>query len=488
VIRREANRDESLPTAIGDKYFAEALEFCAARNRHPSKPDPDSRKENSRWGAGYGQEGRIVLRNATLFDGERFIDSPVDVAFSKGLIESVKKADEHSTVSDAVEYNMHGRYVTPGLVDMHSHHLAIPWPIFQMTGDAAEVSPQTLAVTSMVRIIDGLKAYDLAAKIIASGGVTSSLIIPGSSNLIGGEGTVVKNALYSGPNAEPVVEDMLLERGLPQEERRRYMKMALGENPKGTWGYSRLGNAWHLREHLQKGREIMIKQDDYCASVEATGPLSSDAKAKFIAAKGKFPFDLEMESIVSLLRGQVLLQNHNYEPEDLETMLRISKEFGYKVAGFHHATEAWQVPGMLKDQEPNITIATFAEFSLYKHESYSPSLYAGHILDKSGVKVAYKSDHVASFTNAKYLLSQAAVAHAFHLSSDKALQAVTSVPAAAIDQDHRVGYCRVGYDADVVVWDDHPLSRGATPLQVFIDGISQLNETAVCRNHGNFMD
>lgn len=484
VVSRETREDGGPFNVSGDKYFEDAVAQCAARNALPPKPDPASRKANSRWGTGYGQEGRVVLKNATLFDGETFIDHAVDITFHKGLIEAVVKSGEGESAADAVKYDLHGRYVTPGLVDMHSHHLVVAWPRTDMPDDAAETTKKHEGLVPMVRIIDGLKPHDKAAAIIASGGVTTSLVIPGSSNIVNGEGTVVKNMLYSGPDGEPVVEDLLLERGIPQAERRRYMKMAFGENPKNVWGYSRLGVAWELRALLQKAKDLIAKQDDYCAGVEAAGSLSADAKTKFVAEKGKFPFELDLESMASLLRGQVLLQNHNYEPQDMEAMLRISKEFGFRVAGFHHALEAWQVPHMLKDHDPNITIATFAEFSLYKHEAYSPSLYAGYILDKNGVKVAYKSDHVDSFTSAKYLLSQAAVGHAFHLPTDKALQAVTSIPAAAIDQDHRVGYCRVGYDADIAVWDSHPLSRGATALQVFIDGIPQFNETQVAKSTG----
>ena len=118
----------------------------------------------------------------------------------------------------------------------------------------------------------------------------------------------------------------------------------------------------------------------------------------------------------------------------------------------------------------NITIATFQDFAFYKHEAYNPSLHAGKILAEHGVPVAYKSDHGEEATNAKYLLFQAAGAHSFGLPADLALQAVTSVPARSMQQDHRIGHAKPGYDADLVVWDAHPLSVGATPVSVFIDG------------------
>lgn len=127
----------------------------------------------------------------------------------------------------------------------------------------------------------------------------------------------------------------------------------------------------------------------------------------------------------------------------------------------------------------NITVATFAEFGLYKQEAYAANLWAGKILSDHDVPVAYKSDHTGEAMSAQYLLLQAAVAHSFGLPEDKALQSVTSVPAKAIDMDDRLGYARPGYDADLVVWDSHPLSVGATPKQVYIDGIATLDPLQV---------
>lgn len=127
----------------------------------------------------------------------------------------------------------------------------------------------------------------------------------------------------------------------------------------------------------------------------------------------------------------------------------------------------------------NLTIATFAEFALYKKEAYAASLSAGKILNDHDIPVAYKSDHAQEDTSSKYLLLQSAVGHSFGLPADKALQAVTSVPAASLEIDDRVGYVRAGYDADIVVWDSHPLSVGATPRQVFIDGVATLGPAKV---------
>ncbi|KAF5012422.1 hypothetical protein F66182_15263, partial [Fusarium sp. NRRL 66182] len=151
-------------------------------------------------------------------------------------------------------------------------------------------------------------------------------------------------------------------------------------------------------------------------------------------------------------------------------------EFGFHIQAFHHALSAWKVPELIKSSGQNITVATFAEFSLYKVEGYEGNLQAGKILAEHGVPLAFKSDHVEPNTNAKYLLTQAATAHAFGLPEILALQSVTSVPASSLELDHRIGYTKPGYDADLVVWNAHPLSAGASPLQVYIDGRPTLEE------------
>ena len=476
--------DLASETARSLLHFDEAVEQCAALQNVIARSQSKTREENPRWNSKNGQQQRVVLRNAKLFDGEAWSSSKVDITFSKGIVESITDSIEGLQVADAVEHDLQGRFVSPGLVDMHSHHMAGLWPMTEATSDGNEINDNTKEITSMMRVLDALKAYDQATTLICSGGVTTSLIIPGSANIIGGEGAAVKNMLYSGVNGEPVVEEVLLEHGLPAEQRRRYMKMAFGENPTRLWHHTRMGVAWDLRSHLQKAKDVKESQDDYCSVLAKSGEWEDSKRHAWIESRGKYPSNLELESTVALLRGQIILQNHNYEPEDMETMLRISHEFGYRVWGFHHATEAWQVPEMLKSLGDNVTIATFAEFSGYKWEAYSPNLYAGKILNDHGVPVAYKSDHSIELTNAKYLLSQAAVAHAFALPEDKALQAVTSVPAKAIDQHHRVGYCRPGYDADIVVWNYHPLSIGATPVQVFVDGVPQLDQEKVEESMG----
>ncbi|OGM48614.1 hypothetical protein ABOM_001970 [Aspergillus bombycis] len=459
--------------------FNEGINRCyEAQSRSHNRVASETRL-NNRWNPTSGQKGDIVIQNATLFDGESTRHGRFDIHFSSGVVRSVSPTHlDHPILQGARIVNAHGKFITPGLVDMHSHHLLLPFPQLPATSDVNE-RPLLGPITPFVRAIDGFKPYDPAIKIIASGGVTSSLVLPGSANIIGGEAYMVKNLPLSGAAGEPVVEELLLEYGLPESNRQRYLKMACGENPKGVYGNTRLGLTWLLRKRLEEAQELYDRQTTWCRAALDIQE-SSFAKAHhvktFIRNHGTRPESFELETLVALIRGELNVNVHCYEPEDLERMLSVLHEFGVHPQAFHHALEAWQVPELLKHLEENVTIATFAENALFKAEAYGANLRGPKILDDHGVKVALKSDHTGEENYAKYLMYQAAVSHSFGLSEDRSLQAVTSIPARSVQQDHRIGYVRPGYDADLVIWDDHPLQVGATPLEVFIDGRAVLGD------------
>ncbi|TGO87835.1 hypothetical protein BPOR_0200g00040 [Botrytis porri] len=438
-------------------------------------------RKNPRWNSIRGQNQTTVLKNATLFDGNALLSEFVDITFENGLIKSVSTATRAINYGPNVQIvDLEGKYVTPGLVDMHSHHFLHAWPELSVTGDENEVHMGPL--TPFVRAIDSIKTDDKATAIIASGGVTTSLLIPGSANIIGGEGILVKNFVPGSETGEEVVEEVLFEHGVPIEERRRYMKMACGENPTNVYDHTRMGNAWLFREQMTRGKELIEKQDSWCLSAAAALESRDPATISSFMKNGGLPEELELESTAALLRGKVGVNIHCYEPEDLEDMIHHSKEFGFRIQAFHHALSAWKVPELIKSSGENITIATFSEFGFYKKEAYDANLWGGSILAENGVPVAYKSDHVLEITNAQYLMFQAATAHSFNLSEALALQSVTSVPAKSLGIDYRVGYTRPGYDADLVVWDSHPLLAGSTPLHVYIDGKATLDPVKVAEN------
>lgn len=310
-----------------------------------------STRTNPRWNPMHGQNHSVLLANATLFDGEYVLSDPVNILFDRGTIKSVTPTSSGTSFveEDVVIMDLRGKFVTPGLVDMHSHHLVMSWPELPSTDDGNEMNDLTGPLTPFVRSIDGMKAYDVATIAIASGGVTSSLILPGSANIIGGEAFPVKNVLRSGADGEEVVDEMLLEYGVPQADRRRYMKAACGENPKRLYKHTRMGNAWLFRQLMTRGQKMVEKQDSWCLSAAVARDSSDvDVITSFLQRKGDFPEDLELESTVALLRGNININIHCYEQEDFEDMLRHSNEFDFRIAAFHHAIEAWRVPEMIK--------------------------------------------------------------------------------------------------------------------------------------------
>lgn len=147
---------------------------------------------------------------------------------------------------------------------------------------------------------------------------------------------------------------------------------------------------------------------------------------------------------------------------------------------FHHAHETYLVPDLLKSAWPGNgtstpAVALFATNGRYKREAWRGSEYAAKVLDEHGVSVIFKSDHPV--TDSRYLLYQAQQGHHFGLPAHKALASITTVPAVTAGLSHRIGYLKPNYDADVVLWSAHPLSLGATPQQVWIDGVAQLAES-----------
>ncbi|KAJ3516436.1 hypothetical protein NLJ89_g1119 [Agrocybe chaxingu] len=232
-----------------------------------------------------------------------------------------------------------------------------------------------------------------------------------------------------------------------------------GENPADVYKDTRMDTIWEFRKAYNAAKQIKDKQDEYCARA-----LSNDWKDL-----GEFPDALQWEALVDVLRGRVKVNVHCYEAVDLDGLVRLSNEFSFPIAAFHHASEAYLVPDLLKKAygKPP-AIALFATNARYKREAYRASEFAPRILAEQGLT----SDHFV--LNSRYLLYEAQQAHFYGFPENLAIASVTSNSADVMGMGHRIGYVKEGYDADLVIWDSHPMALGATPIQVFIDGIAQL--------------
>ncbi|KAF5370700.1 hypothetical protein D9758_002026 [Tetrapyrgos nigripes] len=426
-----------------------------------------------------------LIKNAKIWTGQ---DNGMDVIqgdilLDKGIIMEVGRVAhngrEGSNVLDA-----HGSWVTPGIVDLHSHLGVYSAPSLEGSEDGNSIKGTIMA---WVRAVDGLNSHDDSYNYSLAGGVTTSLILPGSANAIGGQAYPIKLRRTH----ERTPSSMLLEppyqinSSLPPNPSHipwRHMKHACGENPSSVYSDTRMDTLWAFRDAYNKASQLKKKQDEFCAQVEAG------------QAKGDFPDDLQWESLVDVLRGRV-------KAIDLDALVRLSNEFKFPIAAFHHASETYLVPDTLKRvygrshlkysiQASNAfvghppAVALFATNARYKREAYRSSEFAPKILSENGLTVIMKSDH--SVLNSRFLLYEAQQAHYYGLPSNLALAAVTSNAAETMGMGHRIGYVKKGWDADLVLWDSHPLALGATPQQVFIDGIPQIEKPHIHKKSAAF--
>ncbi|KAI1114027.1 amidohydrolase [Nemania sp. NC0429] len=455
----------------------EDLEVCAKLGSKPKDPIGAGRHRNARYIDGHKP---TLIKNATIWVGEPVKGTSAedarvgigyswthgDVLLEYGLIKRVERDIDISTLSsDTLVWDAKGRRLTSGIIDMHSHAGVNSVPELVGNDDTNELSAD---ITPYVRSIDGLDPNDHQIQVIKSGGVTTSLVLPGSGNNIGGEAFVIKHAVGQpdGRN-ETSAADMLAD----PDRNWRYIKMACGENAKRVYGrvgergpFSRLGESWEFRHAFEQAANYVREQDDWCAAADAVGIENIDSY---------LPQDLKWETLGAVLRGQVHVNTHCYTIPDLEAFVDHTNEFKFAVRAFHHAHQTYLVPEILKrawgDSPP--ASALFADNMWYKAEAYVGSEYAGKILYDNGLTPIYVSDNPV--LNAQHVVFEAAKAFGYGLPYHVALASVTTAPAERLGFGERLGKVKPGFDADIVVWDSDPLSVGATPVQVWIDGTAQ---------------
>ncbi|KAF8622060.1 hypothetical protein AX15_007211 [Amanita polypyramis BW_CC] len=445
----------------------EILGRCRSLRVSPGPPTGFEKREASdRYEHG---TNATWIRNCRIITGEKNGSVIIhgDLFLDKGIVKAVGKVPWHlpDNTPNVTIIEADGAWITPGLVDIHSHIGVLPSPTLN---GAIDFDSKNGPILPWLRTIDGFHTHDDAFELAISGGVTTVQVLPGSSNAIGGEAFMMKLR----KTVDRSASSMLLEpphslKGIPSDDlsetvRWRYMKLACGENLK-HYG-NRMDAMWALRSAFNQARMVKKQQDAYCAKAEAGlwGSITT-----------RFPESQEWDLLVDVLRGRVKISVHCYEAVDLDAMVRLSNEFEFPIGSFHHAAEAYLVPNVLKRTwEGTPAVALFATRHRYKREAFRGSEFAPRILADEGIPVVMKSDH--PFLNSRYLMYEAQQAHYFGLSHQRAIASVTSVPATAVGLWHRIGALFEGADADVVMWDSHPLQLGATPKKVWIDGVLQI--------------
>jgi len=385
-----------------------------------------------------------LITGATIYDGEGGRIDNGAVYIADGVIQAVGPAGSLNVPAGAQTIDGSGLWVTPGIIDVHSHLGVYASPGVSANSDGNEATnPTTPDVWAEHSVWPQDPGFTRA---MANGGITSLQILPGSANLIGGRSVTLKNV----PGR--TMQDMKFP-GAPYG-----LKMACGENPKRVYESggpsTRMGNIAVTRETWIKAKAYDEEWDKY----EAEG--------------GDMPGrDLAMDTLRGVLDGQIYIHNHCYRADEMALMMQMAKEFGYKVTSFQHAVEAYKIADLLR--ENGVCAAMWADWYGFKMESYDGIQENIPFVHKAGTCAIVHSD---SADGIQRLNQEAAKALAdgrragVQISDEEAWQWLSANPAKSLGIFDRTGSLKAGKMADIVLWNGDPLSVYTRPAKVWVDG------------------
>lgn len=388
-------------------------------------------------------EGAMVLRGATVLTatGQRWAPGWVRVVDGRIAALGPGEPGEADTAGASV-IDLEGRWLTPGLIDVHSHLGVYPSPPIKATADGNEAtSPNTAGAWAE----HSFWAEDPGIERAVRGGVTTIHVLPGSANLFGGRGVTLHLRPTRGARAMrfPAAPDSL--------------KMACGENPKRVYGQkggapsTRMGNVRGQREAFIAARKWLRENRDKPA----------DELAR----------DLAMETLAGVLEGRILPQVHCYTAQDMLDFLQLAEELGFSVRAFHHALEAYKIRELLAAR--GVAVATWADWWGFKLEAWDGIEENAALIAEGGGKVAIHSDSSEGIQRLNQEAAKAMYAgrgRGIAIDEHEALRWITAHAAWILGIEQEVGTLEIGKRADMVAWSRDPFSVYAKAERVWIDG------------------
>ncbi|MBH0058861.1 amidohydrolase [Pseudoalteromonas sp. SWXJZ94C] len=389
-----------------------------------------------------------LITNATVLTGtgERLDDA--DVLLVDGKVQQVGK---DLTATADITIDAQGKWVTPGIIDVHSHLGAYPSPSVESHQDGNEMTSPN---TAEVWVEHSVWPQDPGFNRAREGGITSLQILPGSANLFGGRGVTLKNV---------PAHTM---QGMKFPEAPYGLKMACGENPKRVYGRqgvlpsTRMGNMAGYRMAWAEAAEYKRAWDKYDADYEAG--LNPEAPVR----------DIKHDTLRGVLEGEVRIHNHCYKAEEMAMMIDLSKEFNYDAGTFHHGVEAYKIADLLAQN--GSCAALWPDWWGFKMEAYDMVQENVAIVD--AVKNSCAVVHSDSDTTIQRLNQEAgkvmyrANENGFDISEQHAIKWITANAAKSLGIDDKTGSLEAGKQGDVVIWNQSPFSVYAKAEQVFVDG------------------
>ena len=382
----------------------------------------------------------VLLQRATVLTGNGQRLDAADVLMRDGRIVAVGNGLE--VPADAVRVDASGKWVTPGIIDIHSHLGVYPSPGASAHSDGNEA---TSPVTAQVWAEHSIWPQDPGFHAALAGGVTALQILPGSANLVGGRGVTVKNVSsvsYQGMKFP----------GAPWG-----LKMACGENPKRVYGQkggpsTRMGNIAGFRAAFADAADYMKKRRE--------------------AKDGGGKRDLKLDTLAGAINGDIRVNIHCYRADEMSIMLDLAKEFGFRIAAFHHGVEAYKIADRLAAE--GVCAALWADWWGFKMESFDGIQENIALVDRVPGSCAIV--HSDSDEGIQRLNQEAAKVMAnakrigIEIAPEHAIQWLTANPARAMGIDGQTGTLEAGKMADVVLWNGNPFSSYAQAEQVYVDG------------------
>ncbi|MFQ5569388.1 MAG: amidohydrolase family protein [Rhodothermales bacterium] len=386
------------------------------------------------------ERGDVLVRNATVLTITNGTLENTDILIRNGKIEAVGQA--LSAPSGVETIDASGMYVMPGIIDAHSH-IAL-----------SNVNESSAPVTAQVSVGDVLNPYHIGLYRALAGGVTTSHLMHGSANVIGGQNETIKHR-WGVINPD----------GLRMEGAPRTIKFALGENPTRVHGRgsnirpaSRMGVEFVARKAFSEAQRYREAWDRYEA--ERRGNPRAIPPA----------YNGQLEVITDILDGDIIINCHSYRADEILMLMQVLEDFGIDRITFQHVNEGFKIAPELAAFGTNGAGASiFADWWAYKFEVYYSTAYNAAILIRNGVVASINSD---SGELNRHLYHEAAKSQKYgDLTDDEALSLITINPALQLGIEDRVGSIEVGKDGDLAIFNAHPLSIYAVPQKTIVDGI-----------------
>ena len=391
---------------------------------------------------------KFVIVNANVLTGDGGELTNSDIVVENGKI--IALGSNLVFEENIQKVNANGSWVTPGIIDVHSHMGVYPAPSTSNHSDGNEMtSPVTAEVWAEHSVWPGDPQFEKAL----AGGVTTLQILPGSGNLIGGRGVTLKNI----PSTTV--------QGMKYPDAPYSLKMACGENPKRVYGSrnilpsTRMGNMAGYRKAWIQAAEYKKSWDEYIADSSERSLSNTPTR------------NLRLETLAGVLEGDIRIHNHCYKVDEMAQMIDMSKEFGYEIAAFHHAVEAYKAAPLLAKE--GICGVMWADWWGFKQEAFDMVRENIALVDYAQACAVIHSDDPIQVQRLNQEIAKAMSAGnrmGLDITPAKAIRWGTQNAAIALGLEDEIGAIAIGKNADIVLWTKHPLSVYSHASKVWIDG------------------